>query len=175
LPRRRAYLKAHAQELHLDPQRIAIIGRSAGGHLALLTAYTSSDPAIRGVAAIYPPTDLVYAYAHPSNPRVLDSNQVLRDFLGGTPEEVPAVYHEASPVNWVSTATPPTLLIHGDRDDVVYAIHSVHLAERLRAAARPHYVLSLPWGNHGCDANVSGPGGQLSLYAIERFLTAVLR
>jgi acetyl esterase/lipase len=167
-----AYLKEHAAELNLDAQRIVLMGRSAGGHLALLSAYTANDPAIRGVVAIYPPTDLTYAYDHPSNPRVLDSKKVLEEFLGGTPGQVPDAYAAASPVNFVNAMTPPTLLIHGERDDVVYILHSERIAERLSALGRPYYLLRIPWGNHGCDANLSGPGGQLAVFAIERFLAA---
>lgn len=170
-----AYLKEHAAALNLDPQRIALIGRSAGGHLALLDAYTSNDPSIRGVVAIYAPADLVWGYEHPCNPRVLDSTAVLEDFLGGSPGRVPAAYHDGSPINFISAATPPTLLIHGERDDMVYIHHSEQIAQRLRDAGVKHYFLRVPWGNHGCDANLNGPGGQLSCYAIERFLAAVFK
>jgi acetyl esterase/lipase len=169
------YLKGHASELRIDPTRIVIMGRSAGGHLALLSAYTAADPAIRGVIALYPPTDMPYAHAHPSNPLVLDSKRVLEDFLGGSPDEMPDAYRAASPTNFVDATTPPTLLIHGERDDVVYITHSERIAELLANHNRKHFLLRIPWGHHGCDANLSGPSGQLLLYAIERFLASVMK
>lgn len=169
------YLKENAVTLGLDPHRIALIGRSAGGHLALLEAYTSNDQSIRGVVAIYAPADLVWGYEHPCTRRVLDSTAVLEEFLGGSPSRVPAAYHDCSPINFITSATPPTLLIHGERDDMVYIHNSEQIAQRLREAGVPHYFLRIPWGNHGCDANLNGPSGQLSVYAIERFLAAVFK
>ena len=169
------YLKKNAGSLHVDPQRIALFGRSAGGNLALLGAYRLNDPDIRGVIAVYAPTDLVYGYSHPTNPRVLNSKGVLEDFLGGTPDTAATAYHDASPLNFVDARTPATLLIHGDHDDFVGLVHSERLMERLQAKRRPALLLKIPWGNHGCDANLSGPGGQIALFAIERFLAATLK
>lgn len=167
------FLKAHAAEFHLDANRIALIGRSAGGQIALSTAYAQREPAIRGVVAFYPPTDLVLGYENPSPRRVLDSKKVLEDYLGGTPAEKPDEYAAASPINFVNAATPPTLLVHGALDSIVWPVHSELLTTRLEQARRPHLYLSLGWATHGCDANLYGPSGQLSLYAIDRFLAAV--
>lgn len=167
------YLKEHAKELGLDPTRLVLLGRSAGGQVALLAAYTAKDPAIRGVVAFYAPADLNLAYAVPGNPLVLDGRAVLRAFLGGTPSDVPALYDAASPIGFVGPSTPPTLLIHGNRDEMVWVKHDEVLSDRLQAAGRPHFFLRLPWATHGFDYNFNGPGGQLSTYAVERFLAAV--
>jgi acetyl esterase/lipase len=66
------------------------------------------------------------------------------------------------------------LLLHGARDDLGLVEHSDRLAARLEQAEVPHVLLRLPWAPHGCDANFSGPCGQVSTYAIERFLAAVM-
>lgn len=168
-------LKANASQLQLDPTRIVLIGRSAGGQLALLTAYTSDDRSIRGVVAFYPPSDQNYGYAHPSNPAVINSGQVLEAFLGGTPTTIPNAYRESSPVNFVSASTPPTLLIHGAKDELVSVNQSDLLDARLEAAKRPHLFLRFPWATHGCDYFFNGLCGQISTYAIERFLSAVMK
>jgi acetyl esterase/lipase len=170
-----AYLKAHAPDLGIDPTRFALLGRSAGGQLALLTAYTPPDPAIRGVISVYGPADLVYGYRRPANPAVIDSRAVLDAYLGASPGGAPAAYHAASPINFIGPTTPPTLLVHGRRDDLVAFAQSARLDARLAAAGRPHLLVALPWANHGCDVNLQGPAGQITLYAIERFLAAVLR
>lgn len=168
------FLKGRAAEFGIDPARVVLIGRSAGGQIALSAAYAGRDRAVRGVVAFYAPSDLVLGYEKPSAPGVLDSRKVLREYLGGTPAEQPDTYAAASPVNFVGPTTPPTLLIHGANDPMVWVMHSELLAARLQFAARPHLFLRLPWATHGCEANLSGPSGQLSLYAISRFLPSAL-
>jgi len=164
------FLKANAAELGIDPTRFVLLGRSAGGHLALLAAYTARDPAIRGVISFYAPTDLLWGYEHPARKRVIDGCAVIEAFLGGGPTAIPDTYTIASPLSFAGAACPPTLLIHGARDNLVSPHQSEMLAGRLAAAGCPHFYLSLPWATHACDANFSGPSGQISTYAIERFL-----
>ncbi|MDQ6940344.1 MAG: alpha/beta hydrolase [Verrucomicrobiota bacterium] len=168
------FLKTRADELHIDPTRIVLIGRSAGAQVALSAAYSGRDSAIRGVIAFYPPTDLVFGYDHPSARWVLDSKKVLQDYLGGTLAQEPAQYVAASPINFVNENTPPTVLIHGGLDSVIWPVHSEMLAARLEQARIPHFYLSLGWATHGCDANLHGPSGQLSSYVIDRFLASTL-
>ncbi len=169
------FLKTRAKELRIDATRIVLVGRSAGGQVALSAAYAGRDPAIRGVIAFYPPTDLVFGYNHPSSRWVIDSGKILREYLGGTLAEKRDQYFAASPINFVGLNTPPTLLIHGGLDALVGRVHSDMLETRLEQARIPHFYLSLGWATHGCDANLQGPSGQLSRYAINRFLDAVIR
>lgn len=169
------FLKCHADSLHLDSQRFVLLGRSAGGHLALLAAYTQHDPAIRGVISFYGPADLRWSYAHPGNPLVIDTHNILHAFLGGSPEQAPANYAAASPLQFVEPSTPPTLLIHGGRDELVSIRQSERLAERLLQAGVPHFLLRLPWATHAGDFNFSGPFGQMSTYAVEYFLREVTK
>lgn len=167
------YLKGRARVLGLDPEQIVLLGRSAGGHLALLAAYTIRDPAIRGVIAFYPPTDLVYGYNHPASKRLIDGISMVENFLGGSPSTVGEIYETASPTSCTGPDCPPTLLIHGGRDNLVDPVQSERLAARLAVDGCPHLYLRLPWATHGCDVNFSGPSGQISTYAVERFLAAV--
>jgi acetyl esterase/lipase len=167
------YLKRHAQELSIDPRRFVLLGRSAGAQLALLVAYTADDPAIRGVVDFYGPADLAYGYEHPARKTVIDSVGVIGRYLGGSPADMPEVYAAASPIGHAGRRCPPTLLIHGGRDTLVAPIQSDMLAERLEQAEVQYLLLRLPWAEHGCDVNFSGPSGQISTYAIERFLAAV--
>ncbi len=169
------FLEANADEYGLDTTRIALIGRSAGGQLALLSAYTRNDPAIKGVAAFYPPTDQKWGWENPADKRVYNSLVTLRDFLGGDPASAAAAYRESSPLNFVNTSTVPTLLIHGGIDPLVSVLQSKRLDSALALTRRPHLLVELPWATHGCDYVFNGPCGQISTYSVERFLAAVLR
>jgi acetyl esterase/lipase len=169
------FLRARAGALRIDAARVVFAGRSAGAQIALSAAtYRPDDPAIRGAISLYGPLDLRWGYANPGNPRVIDGRALLRDYLGGTPDELPAVYEAASPVAAVSRRTPPVLLLHGGRDDLVSPQHTERFAARMEWAARPHYVVRLPWATHGCDAILRGPCGQITLFAMERFLASTL-
>lgn len=169
------WLEANAGTYALDPDRIVLHGRSAGGHLVLSAATRTTDPAIRGVIALYPPTDMHWSWAHPGNARIIDTPGTLRQLLGGSPTDVPAIYDAASPIRYVGPHTVPTLLIHGGRDELVFPEQSRRLDEVLGTAGVPHLLVELPWGTHGTDANPSGPGGQISLWLTERFLERVTR
>ena len=169
-----AYLKSHADSLRIDKTKIVLLGRSAGGQLALLAAYTLNDPAIRAVISFYGPTDLRWAWEHPGNKLVIDGRGTLKRFIGGTLQERGPAYDEASPVRYAQTAIP-TLLIHGARDELVSVHHSEMLAEQLQHDRVTHIFLELPWATHGCDYFINGPCGQVSTWAVERFLAAVLR
>jgi acetyl esterase/lipase len=169
-----AYLKENAANLGIDPARFVLLGKSAGAQLALLEAYAGGDKSIRGVISFYGPTDLPYAYAHPTNPRVANIRRLLEDYLGGSPEEKDEAYRDASPINFASPHSPPTLLVHGSRDDMVQLAHSERLASRLKELSVPHLLVRLPWATHGFDHNLRGPGGQLSTHTVESFLAAVV-
>ena len=170
-----AYLKVYASELNIDPNRIALIGRSGGAQLALLSAYTAHEPSIRGVVSLYGPSDLRFEYDNPGPPKVSDSRAAIEAYLGGAPgDSTNSVYYAASPLNFVSASSPPSLLVHGDRDPIVSADHASRLEERLLQAGVKHFVVRLPWATHGCDKSFGGPCGQIVTYAVERFLDSVL-
>ena len=164
-----SYLKRHGHEIGVDSSRIVLLGRSAGGHLALLAAYSTPDPSIRGVISFYGPTDLVWGWEHPAPPRVYDSRGTLRDLTGGAPAERTDVYRDASPVSFLNAAIP-TLLVHGVRDPLVSVEHSRMLADSLQRRAEAVTYIELPWATHGCDYAFNGPCGQISTTAVLRFL-----
>jgi acetyl esterase/lipase len=167
------YIKVHAGEFGADPARLVLLGRAEGGQLALLAAYSAQDPAIRGVVSVYSPSDLRAAYEHPSPAALYDTRAVLEAYVGGPPAKVDQQYHDASPVNFVTASTPPTLLIHGARDQTIAVDQSAQLDQRLLQAGVKHVFVNMPWATHGCDKSFGGPCGQITLYAVERFLDSV--
>ncbi|MBC8103438.1 MAG: alpha/beta hydrolase [Cytophagales bacterium] len=170
------WVKRNAQQYRVDPSRIALLGRSAGGHLALLSAYlpgdgiNSGDAAVCAVVSLYGPTDLAWGYYHTARPDVIDGPEVLRRFLGGDPAALPDTYAQASPVTHVGPDTPPTLLLHGERDRIVGPQHSWRLAARLAAARVPFAAVSIPYGLHGFDFNLNGWGSQIAQPVLLSFL-----
>lgn len=170
-----SWLKHHAYELKIDTNNFILLGRSAGAQLALVAAYTSNMPAIRGVVNFYGPTDMVWGYSTPVNPYIMDSKKVLEDFLGGPYSKVPQNYLTSSPVEVVSRKSVPTLIIHGENDALVAYEHGKRLCKKLTDNNVPHYMLSLPWATHGCDYTLNGPSGQLATYAVGYFAKHVIK
>src|SRR6185312_4342458 len=169
-----AFLKARSTQLSIDTSAFVLLGRSAGAQIALQAAYTLQDPDVRGVIDFYGPADLVWAWGHPANKLVLDSRKILTDYLGGPYDVIPQQYDRASPIRAMTTLSVPTLMIHGEEDVLVQYEQSRRLNEKLADSNVPHYLIKLPWGTHGFDYNIHGPGGQLSTYAVERFLREVV-
>ncbi|MGC3991006.1 MAG: alpha/beta hydrolase [Chthoniobacteraceae bacterium] len=169
------YLKAHSTELGIDPTCFVLLGRSAGGQIAEVVAYTANDPAIRACIAFYAPADLTYAYQFGYESDMLKSPLLLRQLLGGSPTQAAANFDSASSIRWVGQQSPPTLLLHGAPDPLVWAKQSERLDARLTQIGVPHYFVRVPWGTHAFDFNPNGPGGQISEYAVGYFLAAVLK
>lgn len=168
-----AWLKSRAGELGVDPANFVLLGRSAGGQIALCVAYTAGDAAIRGVVGLYTPTDLIFGYVNTHENDTLKSPSLMRQFLGGTPDSARANYESASAVFQASDRSPPTLLLHGRLDALAWYRHSERLATRLAELRVPHAYVEFPWATHAFDFNLQGPGGQLTTFALEAFLARV--
>lgn len=169
------WVRQHGAEHGADVSRLALLGRSAGGHLALLAAYMPGAEPVSAVVSFYGPTDLIGGYREPPRPDPIDVRSVLRAFTGGTPDEEADAYRDASPLTYATHPLPPTLLIYGGRDHVVPAHFGAALCERLQATGTRSVLLELPWAEHAFDAVAFGPGAQLALYHCERFLAWALR
>jgi acetyl esterase/lipase len=175
------WVKANAARFSVDPARVALLGRSAGGHLALLVAYTSNvaalppscaapDASVRAVVSLYAPTDLKWGYEHPANRRVLDGPGKIRALTGGTPASAPEAIRLASPATHVNSLSPPTLLVHGGRDQLVNDRHMTLLVERLSQQNVARRALLIPYAQHAFDYNFDGWGSQLTRPLLLNFL-----
>ena len=170
-----AFVRQHAAEYETDPDRLSLMGRSAGAHLAMLGAYKPGALPVRAVVNYYGPVDLTAGYYDLPQPDPIDSRTVLRTLLGGTPEEFPDLYRAASPINDVTRSLPPTLLIYGGRDHLVQAKFGRQMGDRLRSTGTTAAFLEIPWAEHAFDAVFPGVSNQVALYYTERFLAWALR
>jgi acetyl esterase/lipase len=170
-----AWLKSHANEMLVDADRLVLLGRSAGGQIASAVGYAEGDPAIRGVIALYAPHDMPFAWSVSREDDALNSIKLMSQYMGGPPDQGRnEIYHTASAqLNVTPDSTPPTLLLHGAIDTLVWRRHSERLATRLHEAGRPHVLVEFPWATHAFEYNLSGPSGQLTTYSVRWFLDAV--
>ena len=165
-----ALLRDSAVTWGIDVHRMAVLGRSAGGHLAELAAFSPGDVPLKAVIALYSPYDLVEGYRDLPSPDPIEVQQVLRDFLGGTPDDQLARYKAASPATYVRTGLPPTLLLFGGKDHVIKPEFNRRAASALRAVRVPVVAIELPWADHGFDMAPGGLGSQLAFAVIVDFL-----
>ncbi len=128
-------------------EKFVLLGASAGGHLALLQAYKNTTPVkVKAVVDFFGPTDLVDMYNNPINPLVPIA---LQQVTGGTPTSKAALYHDSSPLNYVSAQSPPTIILQGGADVVVAPSQSVFLNAQLQTAGVIHQYVFYPAENHG--------------------------
>jgi acetyl esterase/lipase len=153
------WIKLHAQEYGIDSNKIALVGGSAGGHLAMLIGYGGSEPLfsegceidsvdakVNAIVDLYGPTDLTTSYAQ--------STYQVKDFMNTTYDENPGMYKTASPRFHISSDDPPTLIFQGTIDSLVPVSQSDSLAIWLETAGVPHEYHRLKGWPHTMDLAV---------------------
>ena len=168
------YIRENSDDLGIDLERVALMGRSAGAHLAMLVGYQDSIIPIRAVINYYGPVNLTQGYYDPPVPNPINTHDVLESFLGGNPEEFPQLYQQASPITYVQGNLPPSMLVYAGRDHLVQAKFGKQLAEKLKEEGNIAVWLEIPWAEHVFDAVFNGVSNQLALYYVERFLAWTL-
>lgn len=161
----------NAAELGIDPEKLILMGRSAGGQIATACG-NMPDLKAKGVIAFYSPVDMEFAHTFSTEDDIIGALTLLRQYLGGDPDTAQENYRSASAINFVSKYTPPTLLLHGRRDPMVWVEQSIRYKakfDKLGFGDRCTLV-QLPWAVHGFDYFPKSPGGQVSLYEVTEFL-----
>jgi acetyl esterase/lipase len=165
-----AWVRANAERLEIDPERLVLLGRSAGAQIAAATAYGEVLPGVRAVVALYGCHDLEFVWSIRSETDSLNSDKLMKQYLGGGPEGEggPDLYRSGSAEKLAHAGAPPTLIVHGALDELVWCRHSERLAAALARAGVPHVFVRMPWATHAGEANLHGPAGQLITGAVLR-------
>ena len=152
------YLKVHAKELCIDPDRICIMGESAGGTMAGLVGVTGGrkefeqgdnlnvDSRVRAVVDFYGLADLVHV---PLNESPDVPPWVLQDFLGQNYTKETAA--GASAVTYIDENTPPFMILHGEADPLVPLEQSSRLYEELGKNGVEAELYIIEGAGHGAD------------------------
>ena len=124
-----------------------LLGASAGAHLALLHGYKHTNPVqVKAVVSFFGPTDLKDLYNTQTNSLY---KSLFAQLVGGTPDNNPAAYQQSSPVHFVKSQSPPTLLLHGDKDFMVDVSQSQRLKTKLESSGVPVQLVVYPNEGHG--------------------------
>jgi acetyl esterase/lipase len=167
------WLRAHAADYQLDPQRFATWGVSAGGHLGALLGVTNSRPEFEGNGPFQGYSSDVCAVCNwcgPMDLKAVCENDdpagtlalAVRALMGGSTHEHVMLAETASPLTKVTTSAPPFLHVHGAADDLVPAWHATNMHERLMAAGVQSELLLLPDVGHAIE-------GPAAIQAVRRF------
>ena len=172
------WLKSNAAKYHINPNKIALIGGSAGGHLAMMAGYANNvpefenrcgiagaDSRVQAVVNLYGPSDLTTKYAR-------ETSSVI-GFIGKPYSEAADIYKKASPVNYLTNDDPPTLIFHGTLDELVPVEQSDILKLKLIKAGIPVEYHKLKGWPHTMDLGVEV--NKYCQYYMNRFFDKYLK
>lgn len=141
------WVKAHSQDYKVDPNRIALIGESAGGHLvSWVGTHLNDETRVRAVVPFYAPHDLELQVKHRNM-----LGESMTGLLGLTElnDDAWKRLREVSPSNFVHKGMPPFLQIHGDKDPTVPFEQSTRFQQQMRDLGNQCDLITIPNGVHG--------------------------
>ncbi len=150
------FIHLHAKDWNVDPDRVGVTGGSAGGHLTLMLATTADDgdpnakdevlrqsDRIAAAVALYPPTDISDWVTNP--PDAIKNIPALKPPLTFDAKKAP----DYSPLLHVTDKTAPSLMIHGDKDELVPIEHSRKMLAALEKAKVDAKLVVIEGAGHG--------------------------
>lgn len=169
----------HADTYKIDPEKINLMGQSAGGNLALLAGYSMGDTKlspstnvpsvpINSVINMYGPADMTEGYNNNPSPDYVQT--VMKKYIGGTPSEFPDRYKKLSPISYINENTPPTITITGESDRIVPTEQGEILDRKLQENNVSHELYVLPSTDHAFDMFSTNLSTQFSFEKVKDFL-----
>lgn len=157
------FLRANSVQFKISTKSIAIIGSSAGGHLAALVGVTNGEKDLEGnvgghldqssavhcIVSLYGASNLQTILSQSTEAGIKMRVPALQLLLGGQPTEKPELAKQASPVAHLDKQDPPLLLIHGDADPQMPIEQSRELAEAYGVLKLPVQFIIVEGGKHG--------------------------
>ncbi len=140
------WLRANAGKYQLDADHIGALGFSAGAYLALMLGLTEPADGLEGADDNMAFSSRVQAIVSLAGPTELGScppvdADILRQLLGGSAQELPELYRQASPITYARATSPPVLMMNGDRDQEVPLEQAELLDARMKKVGASHTLI----------------------------------
>jgi acetyl esterase/lipase len=175
-------IRARVKDWNLDPDRIGVLGGSAGGHLGLLVATTGNvrtldgeigphkdtSSAVTCLVNFCGPCDLTQPLTNDRRMAKPIAEMVFK-LLGGEPTDLPEIAREASPLTYISKDTPPVITVHGTGDNYVDFKMSERLDAALKRVSVKSYLVPMVKIDHNFIASPT------TLGRVKQFLDLYLR
>jgi acetyl esterase/lipase len=139
------FLKSKAKDYKISESFI-YVGISAGAHLALLQGYKHNDVLQpKGIVSFFGPVDLERLYVNSDS----SIPQQLKFIMNATLDVDPNIFYNSSPINYVSSSSAPTLMLHGDQDRLVPVEQAYMLQTKLEENGVFNKLIVYPGEGHG--------------------------
>ena len=154
-----AWASRNSAELGGDPSRLALMGDSAGGNLAINVGFAAAAgratddcpspvPVPSAIAVLYPAVDVESIYADGYPIPGFEPVSLIEDYLGGPPERFPERVAAVSSASYITPDAPPTLAILPKKDSLVVARGTEAFAREAQAAGVDLQLVHIPFANH---------------------------